>query len=158
MPILPGFGSRLLAPLLSRRAGVVAAVAVLVILLGCMSISIGKFGTTGSTIEADGVLCQEGEATVPPGVIWQVHYPIPFLHPPSLEVGDTFHRSVLIGQDEGCFRVRNDSSSTVTVSWKARGLKATVAPVVVPPPEPPPVVPVSAGGAPPPPEPVDMPR
>jgi hypothetical protein len=119
--------------LLTRRMAVVAAVALLAILLGCMSISIGKFGTMTGATEVEGVLCQEGEATVPPGVVWQVHYPLPFLHPPNLEVSDTFHHCVLISLDQCSFQVRNDSTSTVTVSWKARGLRAAPVPVVVPP-------------------------
>ncbi len=133
--------------LLTSRTGIVAAVAVLAILLGCMSISIGKFGTTSGTTEVEGVLCQEGEATVPPGVVWQVHYPLPFLHPPNLEVSDMFHHCVLIAQDEGSFQVRNDSSSSVNVSWKARGLRAAPVPVVVPPADPAlPTSPVPADG------------
>jgi hypothetical protein len=42
---------------------------------------------------------------------------------------------VLVCQRDGSFSVRNDASHSVTVSWKARGMKA--APVkVLPPPGP----------------------
>src|SRR5262249_9641530 len=67
MPSVLRFRGRLVPPPLTRKTGVLAAVAVLVILLGCMSISIGKFTGTGTCTEADGVFCQEGEATLAAG-------------------------------------------------------------------------------------------
>ena len=132
---------------LTRPVGLVGAFTLLVILLGCMSISIGKFGSSGGSTESDGTFCQEGESTVPPGVVHEVFYPAPYAHTPNLEVSDTFNYCVLVVQREGSFSVRNDSSHTVTVNWKARGIKATAAPVVLPP-EPviPPPAPVPLDG------------
>jgi hypothetical protein len=125
--------------LLTRQAGVVAAIALLVILLGCMSISIGKFSGTGSCTEADGIFCQEGEVTVSGGAVREVFYPAPYAHTPNLEVSDTFNHCELVEQREGSFKVRNASGFSVTVCWKARGVRAIPPPV--PPPLPPPVLP-----------------
>ena len=125
---------------LTRPMTLVSAFALLVILLGCMSIEIGKFGSSGSTTESDGTFCQEGEVTVSPGVIRDVYYPAPYVHVPNLEVSDTFHDCVLLTQREESFSVRNDSSHSVTVSWKARGIKATTT-AAIPPPAPPPLPP-----------------
>jgi len=129
----------------------VAAIALLLIFLGCMNIEIGKFGSSSSgTTESDGTFCQEGEATIAPGVIREVYYPVPYGHPPNLEVGDTFHYCQLVSERENSFSVRNDSTHSVTVSWKARGLKAPGPPTesVLPPPAPVPVeVPESTGKA-----------
>jgi hypothetical protein len=144
MPLVPRSPGRFSSSLLTRKAGVFAAVAVLVILLGCMSISIGKFTGTDSGTEADGTFCQQGEVTVAPGTVREVFYPMPYAHPPHLEATDMFTHCVLVQQREDLFSVRNDASHSVTVSWKARGVKAAV----IPDPAPPPPVPVPAGSPP----------
>jgi hypothetical protein len=118
---------------LTRPVGLLAAFILLIILLGCMSISIGKFSGTSGTTESDGTFCQEGEATVSPGVIREVYYPVPYAHTPNLEISDTFNNCILVTEREGSFSVRNDSSHSVSVSWKARGQKAAPPAVVVPP-------------------------
>ena len=125
---------------LRRHAGVVAAVVLLLILLGCMSISIGKFtGPPAGCTEADGVFCQEGEVSVGPGELRQIFYPVGYVQPPNLEVSDTFHNCVLLHQQENSFTVRNDAGHSVTASWKARGMRAVPAPPHGPPePVPPP--------------------
>jgi hypothetical protein len=137
MPADPRPRGRFASLLLTRPAGFLAAVALLLILLGCMSISIGKFSGTGSgcTAEADGIFCQEGEATLAAGELREVYFPAPYAHLPNLEVSDTFHNCVLLHQREDSFSVRNDASYSVTVSWKARGMRA--APLAGPPPPPP---------------------
>ena len=140
MPVVPRSRGRFVSPLLTRKAGVIAAVALLVILLGCMSISIGKFTGTGTCTEADGIFCQEGEVTLAAGELRQVFYPAPYAQPPNLEVSDTFHNCVLIHQQESGFTARNDAGHSVTLSWKARGTRPT--PPVLPP------APVPAGGPP----------
>jgi hypothetical protein len=148
MPSVPRSHSRFVSLPLTRRAGALGAAAVVfLILLGCMSISIGKFGATPCCTEADGIVCQEGEVTVGAGELRQVFYPVPYVHPPNLEMTDTFHNCVLVHQQENSFTVRNDAAFSVTASWKARGVRTAP-----PPPEPtllPPPAPVPAGEPPP---------
>ncbi len=122
----------------TRPVTIVAAIVLLLVLLGCMSISIGKFSGTGSgcTNEADGIFCQEGEVTVPAQQVREVFYPAAYVHAPNLEVNDTFHDCVVVAQREDSFSVRNDAGHGVTVSWKARGVRAAT--IAVPPPAPPP--------------------
>jgi hypothetical protein len=116
----------------SRPVGVAAAAVLLLILLGCMSISIGKFsGVTDGTTTSDGVYCQEGEINVPGNSVREVFYPAPYTSPPNLEISDTFSHGELLLQNEASFKVRNTSSLAITVSWKARGVRvgsATVLP------------------------------
>ena len=143
MPLVPRSPGRFISPLLTRQAGILAAVAVLVVVLGCMSISIGKFSGT----EADGVFCQEGEVTMAAQELREVFYPVPYAHSPNLEVSSTFHDCKLVSQREGSFQVRNEAYHSVTMSWKARGLRAApvaVIPAVPAAPELPPPAPVPA--------------
>jgi hypothetical protein len=129
--------SRPLGRLVSRPAAVLATVVLLVILLGCMSISIGKFsGTTDGTTTSDGVYCQEGEVSVPANSVRDIYFPAPYAHTPNLEISDTFHHSELLDQKADSFRVRNTAGYAITVSWKARGTRASVAAPVLEPPAP----------------------
>jgi hypothetical protein len=146
MPSVPRSPSRFVSRPLTRRAGVLAAAMVVLILLGCMSISIGKFGG-GSCAEADGVFCQEGEVTLPPNTVREVFYPVPYANRPNLEISDLFSHGELLEQKEVSFKVRNETAFAVTLSWKARGVR-----VISPTPEPtltPPPAPVPVDGAPP---------
>jgi hypothetical protein len=132
---------------LTHPAVVAAAGVLLLILLGCMSISIGKFGSTSSTTESDGTFCQEGEVTLAANELREVFYPVPYVNTPNLEVDDTFHNCLLVAQRENSFSVRNDAAHSVTVSWKARGMRGTpvtarpavTVDAVLPPPAGPPV-------------------
>jgi hypothetical protein len=124
-----------------RLAYLAAGVTLVAILLGCMSISIGKFSE--HKIEDGGLtLCQEDEVTVPAGGERDVYYPIPYPCPPHLEICDSFSHLEIVEQREDHFRVKNTSAFRQTGTWKARGLKAPVhgppapaAPPPVPPPE-----------------------
>jgi hypothetical protein len=108
-------------------------VTLLAILLGCMSISIGKF--TGGTTE-EGVLCQEGEVSIPGWAEREVFYPVAYARPPHLEVGaDAFE---LVEQKEDSFKVKNRRGFSETCRWQAKGVKATPASVAVPAPPAPP--------------------
>jgi len=145
MPVVPRSRGRFVSPLLTRKAGVIAAVALLVILLGCMSISIGKFTGTGTSAEADGIYCQEGEVPLVAGELREVFYPAPYAHTPNLELGGGLTHCELVEQHEDSFKVRNKSDFSVMISWKARGVRA---PAPAPPPPEPvlPPAPVPAGG------------
>jgi len=117
--------------LLSWPVTITVAGILLAILLGCMSISIGD--NSGCRTEGD-VLCQEGDVTVKAGCDSEVHYPIPYAKVPNLEVSDCFRDCSTVMELADCFRVRNESTFTRKVHWKARGLRAV--PVVVPLPPP----------------------
>ena len=149
MPSVPHSLSRFVSWPLTRRAGVLGAAAVVfLILLGCMSISIGKFGGPACCTEPDGTFCQEGEVSVPANTVREVFYPVPYANRPNLEISDLFSHGELLDQKETSFKVRNASSFAVTLSWKARGVR-----VISPTPEPtltPPPAPVPVEGAPPP--------
>ena len=132
------FRARPAHTLASRRVGTAAAAVALLIVLGCMSLSIGKF-TSGVTDET-GALCQTDEVTLPSGCDREVFYPVPYAGPPHLDVGNTpFNEIVLVEQKEDRFRVRNHSAFSKTMTWKARGVRTAGAPVVVVPPVPPPL-------------------
>ena len=129
---------------LARSTAVTAVLACIVIILGCMSITIGGRTTVDTTSE-DGMLIQEGETQVGAGAERDVFYPIPYASPPNLEIDSTFNHYQLIDQKEDHFRVRNTSNAfCLKCEWKARGLKgsASVAPfhpaeLTVPEPQPP---------------------
>jgi hypothetical protein len=150
MPASPRPSRRFAFSPLGRTLGIGAAIALLFILLGCMSISIGRFSSTGSTTADDGTFCQEGEVTVPGNCVREVYFPVPYAHPPNLEVSDTFNHGELLEQKEGSFKVRNSSAFSLTITWKARGIKvgavpiAPLPPVPIEPPLPPAPVPVDA--------------
>ena len=125
-------------PLFSRRAGVTAAVVIVLIFLGCMSLG----GDThvevvapeaqespNPNLVADGMLEQDGRATIPGGSEQDVYYPIPFFGPPNLVLtGDTNYVK-LISQRRDHFRVKNVSDNTHfqgSIHWQAKGVKALV--------------------------------
>jgi hypothetical protein len=128
-PLLPGR-----AP--ARKTVVLlAAVTLLVILLGCMSISIGKFGSSPPP-EDDGMLCQGGEVELALAAERDVYYPVPYPSPPHLDISDPFGKCELVEQKPDHFRVRSTFEKSAlggpfTLKWKAKGLK-------MPPPAPPP--------------------
>jgi hypothetical protein len=139
---------------LSRPAGAIAGVAVALIVLGCMSLSIGgnhapycEEDRTGVTTDASGVCMQKGKVTVQPGCEEQVFYPVPFAEVPNLQLRQARGIGVdfaVTGQDRRFFTVKNtDTVLPRTFQWTARGLRATEAvPPPVPPPLPPQPVPV----------------
>jgi hypothetical protein len=121
-----------------------AVIAWTVIILGCMSISIGgRHVTTGH--HEDGAFVQEGKVQLGPGCEQDVFYPIPYACPPNLQIDRGCHHCVLVLQKEDRFRICNPGVFARTVEWTARGVRAM---------PPPPVVPVPATPALPPPTPV----
>jgi hypothetical protein len=103
---------------LAAICGIVLAVVV----MGCMSISIGKFAATA--VEAEEPFCQEGECSLA-GCERDVYYPIPFAHPPNLEVTGLSGQYELLEQREDHFRIRGGSMpGTPTLQWKAKGVRA----------------------------------
>jgi hypothetical protein len=137
----------------SRSAAILASVVIAVIILGCMSISIGRHIEEHVSSD-DSLLVQEGEVRLRPGCTQDVCYPVPYARAPNLEVTDTFDHCEVIVQKEDFFRVVNhDVHFSRTACWKARGLKACVSPL--PPVTPPVTSPPTAAALPP--EPIPVP-
>ncbi len=129
-----------------QTVGFVAGGILLVIFLGCMSIAIGNRTPDGVVLES-GTLVQKGEASVPAGTQLDVYYPIPYAHPPNLELGDYGEECQLVEQHEDHFRIHNTHPLSHSVKWTARGVRAAEpAPATAPEPpaEPPPPEPVHA--------------
>jgi hypothetical protein len=128
--------------------GATAGVLTALTFLGCMSISIGKFG---STCTVDGLVEHGGETEVQAGAEQDVYYPIPYATIPNLKLTGTHSSAfVLVEQREDHFRVKNTSSCCQEVGWKSRGLRASPcapAPAATPAP---PLVPAPAPAAEPP--------
>jgi hypothetical protein len=132
--------------LVSRCSGIVAAIIIVVIFAGCMSLQLG--GTHEdvvasapempvSTLPGDGVLEQAGTETVGEGHgVLDVYYPIPYISPPHLSVSSTFDEVKLIEQRRDHFRVRNTGAFARKFDWKATGVKLLLA-APPPPPAPP---------------------
>jgi hypothetical protein len=137
--------------LVSRFAGIVAAVAILVIFAGCMSLQFGGGETHEEVVNAppetpvsylpgDGILEQGGTETVGDGhAVLDVYYPMPYVSPPHLTVSSTFDEVKIIDQRRDHFRVKNTGSFKRNFDWRAKGVKVvlTPPPVATPAPEPP---------------------
>jgi hypothetical protein len=148
---------RLLRILLSRPAGAAAGAATALIILGCMSITLGGRTVTYENATIEGVTTFEGDAHVAGSGCQDVYYPAPFASKPNLEVTDAWGDCAVIDQHEEFFRLQNASAFGRTAHWKARGVRGTPSPppVLAPaPPDPAPPVPalpaepVPAAGAP----------
>ena len=135
--------------LLSRPVGALAGGTLVLIFLGCMSLSFGGL-SIGCRTEADGTVCQEGKFELNPGSPLDVYYPAPYTSPPNLELrGDTEHCEI-VEQDADHFRVQTRGQAKLDLHWKARGQRGAV---VLPPsklmtPSPPPAVPPPKEGEP----------
>lgn len=118
--------------LLSAPMGATAAGLLLVIMMGCMSLSIGN-----RTVEAppseEGILCQQGEVHLPANTTQFIHYPTPYPRKPNLEISSTFDDCHITEEREDGFLLQNPNCFSRTVTWKARGLKC----------EPPPATPTT---------------
>ena len=123
---------RIADKLLSPPGGVTAACVVLAIVMGCMSLSIGN-RTVETPSSEEGVLCQSGEARIPPNSSQFVRYPIPYPRKPNVEISCTFDDCLIQNEQEDGFMLQNPNCLSRTVTWKARGLKC----------EPPPVTPIA---------------
>jgi hypothetical protein len=126
---------RLVDKLLSPPVGAAAACVVLVIVMGCMSLSIGN-----RTVEAppneEGMLCQQGEAHVPANSAQFIRYPLPYPRKPNVEISCTFDDCLIAEEHEDGFLLRNPNCLSRTVTWKARGIKCETPPAtpIAPPP------------------------
>jgi hypothetical protein len=137
--------------LFSRQVTAIAGSLVVLTFLGCMSLTF-----QGRTVSVENgtcpeVICEKGKVHIAANCIADVYYPHAFSTRPNLEFDDHHDCCELIEQREDGFRVRNQSSFGVTMTWKARGVHTeTPSPVVGPPL----VVATPATGTVPPPEPV----
>jgi hypothetical protein len=138
----PAPRDRFVGRLLTRQGGAVAAVLVLLIILGCLSVE--HSSESKSVADGDGTYGQEGTIKLNPGEERDVYYPVPYVTPPYLELSDTAV-CPLLAQQATYFHVRNNDPSPRTVEWKARGVKGKVVQTIAPssspavPPLPPPV-------------------
>jgi hypothetical protein len=123
-----------------------AAVACLVVFLGCMSLN---FGTRTEVIQHDDVsYMQTGKVSVPGGQEIEVYYPIPYGSPPNLELCSDWDHCVVVQQKADHFRVKNNRLLSTECKWTARGMRVAPPappgfppPVIGPPPVPPPSLP-----------------
>jgi hypothetical protein len=127
--------------LLPRSVGVAALAVLVVIFLGCMSLSIGERAISSSSGTVDGdVLCQQGKLKLGSNCAQVVYYPIPYASPPNLQFDeeDDMGDCVLEEQRADCFTVRRKTAgNALTVTWHARGVRRLPPPPVAQPPEPP---------------------
>ena len=138
--------------LFSRKVGVLAAGLVVLIFLGCMSLSFGERAPEAAPDCSP--LVQKGEVTVPVGAEQDVYYPIPYASPPNLTIHEPFLDCVIVDQKPDHFRIRNERKGILlggcpAVEWTARGLRASanLAPVTALPVGPPPARVESEAGA-----------
>jgi hypothetical protein len=144
-PYVHGYSScepwrtRLGRVLLSRQVGALAGTVLLLIFLGCMSLSIG------CKTEPDGTVCQEGKVSLHKGQELDVYYPAPYASPPNLELSGDCDKCDIIEQKADHFRIRCNDPCDATPHWQARGLRCpppgTTPPVIVTPSAPPPAPP-----------------
>jgi hypothetical protein len=104
----------------SRPVGAGAAGLILVIMLGCMSITIG--GRTEMAQPAD-LLVQEGDVTVRGKGEVDVFYPISFSAPPNLIIAECFAMCEVVDQRPDHFRIKNTSLLPRSVNWTAKGTR-----------------------------------
>jgi hypothetical protein len=116
--------------LLSRPVGALAAAVLVLIILGCMSLSFGGL-SIGCRSEPDGTLCQEGDVKLLAGQDQEIFYPIPYVSPPNLELSGDVDHCEIIEQKPDHFRIRNPKGATSCPHWRARGLRASVPPPAV---------------------------
>jgi hypothetical protein len=129
----------------SPTAACAAAWLSLMVMLGCMNISIG--GSSDSCSAVTGEFKQTGSVTLPAGAVKVVYYPVPFGSLPNLELDDANGTCEIIEQKEGYFRIRCREiagGNTHTFGWTARGIHV---PQVTPSPQ----TAVTTGGSVPPP-------
>ena len=132
--------------LLSRQASALAGTILILIFLGCMSLSIG------CKTEADGTSGQEGKLSLHHGQEIDVYYPAPYAAPPNLELSGDCDKCEIIEQKADHFRIRCNDACDATPHWKARGLRCppavTPPSVLVAPSAPPPAPPPPTNGSP----------
>jgi hypothetical protein len=125
--------ARIWTVIFSREVGLLATGLVVLIFLGCMSLSFGERSAEAPAPDC-GPLVQKGEVTVPAGTEQDVYYPIPFASPPNLTIRDMIEECVVVDQKPDHFRIRNERKlgvsvcGHVAVQWTARGLRASANP------------------------------
>jgi hypothetical protein len=137
--------------LLSRQMGALAGAILILIFLGCMSLSFGGL-SIGCKTEPDGTVCQEGKVSLHKGHELDVYYPVPYASPPNLELTGDCDKCEIMEQKADHFRIRCNDSCDATPNWQARGVRRPppeITPtVVVTPPAPPPAPPPPSNSAP----------
>jgi hypothetical protein len=138
--------------LFSRPAALGAAIVIIVIFAGCMSLQFGGVTheevvtppaeTPGVCLPGDGILEQAGDEIVGDDhSALEVYYPIPYVSPPHLTVSSTFSEVKIIEQRRDHFRVRNTGSFSRQFHWTASGVKVLLnpppSPILAGPAEPP---------------------
>ncbi|HEY7157155.1 MAG TPA: hypothetical protein VH575_24590, partial [Gemmataceae bacterium] len=91
--------------LLSRSVGALAGVVIVLIILGCMSLSFGGL-SIGCKTEPDGTVCQEGKVNLHQGQELDVYYPVPYTSPPNLELSGDADKCEIVEQKADHFRIR----------------------------------------------------
>jgi hypothetical protein len=119
------------AVVFSRQVAVLAGAAVVLIVIGCMSLH-------DSINHEDGTFSQEFTTSLSPGAEIEIYYPVPYTATPHLVLDDGHGDCILTDQQATHFRIRNRSQQYVrTVTWKARGIRVPPG-IVVPLPQGPP--------------------
>jgi hypothetical protein len=135
--------------LLSRQVGALAGTILILIFLGCMSLSFGGL-SIGCKTEPDGTICQEGKTSVHKGEELDVYYPVPYASPPNLVLCGSSDDCEIIEQKADHFRIRCKGPFDRTPQWQARGLRCpppgATPTVVVTPPAPPAAPPPPTNG------------
>lgn len=123
----------------SRLALLLGGAAWVLVLLGCMSFTVGgRYATPGCDPEP---FTQSGEVSLHYLEERSVYYPLPFASPPNLELADMFGNYQLVEQQPDFFKVKclGAGSPLTKLRWKARGQRVVSgAPLVGP------IVPTSA--------------
>jgi hypothetical protein len=124
-PLPPRLRSRLLV--------VGAALLILSIMLGCLSFGGETHEIVHSVVSepagplvGNGILEQEGSVRLPPHSEQDVYYPVPYISPPNLVLGDDASRCELVSQAHDHFHVKNADYCSRGVTWKAKGIKVLI--------------------------------
>jgi hypothetical protein len=139
--------TRPVSVLVRRALALTAVLGFVVIVLGCMSLTIG--GRTELVQSEDGCVAQHGDVTIPGNQELDVYYPIPYPVPPNLVISDCLNCCKIVAQCPDHFRVKNEGALARDITWKARGVRMTAPVVPVPPPVLPPVAPAPGPASPP---------
>jgi hypothetical protein len=140
MPQNNHFLRRSLRILTSRPVGALAGGTLVLIFLGCMSLSFGGL-SIGCRTEPDGTVCQEGKVELHPGQSLDVYYPAPYASPPNLELTGDTDKCEILEQHADHFRLVSRGTSNACPQWHARGLRGGFVSPAVLVPSPPATVP-----------------
>jgi hypothetical protein len=114
-----------------RLASLAALVTSTLIILGCMSFSLGgrtyQCQSTACHLADDGLWTEKGETHLKVHGEQDVYYPVPFATTPNVELTSDFEHCAIVEQKPDHFRIRNTSGSVVTANWQARGVRTQTA-------------------------------